>query len=184
MNANQLIINPYPNYQQAEDFTEAKSKSLNKTMVDPTQSHAKTLAALPSSVAVSAKLPIAGMLKLEEGVPSVSPQVLNVRSVFQHSDILRADLKRRYLTGRRWEFSQGERLQDVFYRWSERAGVHLVWDMSYDYIMQDPLKFDGTFERAVRTVLDQYVLGKRRLAGVIHQDSKTEERYLVIRKVQ
>jgi hypothetical protein len=36
-----------------------------------------------------------------------------------------------------WEAKAGESLRDILTRWSEQAGVELVWMASYDYKIKD-----------------------------------------------
>ncbi|MBK7362330.1 MAG: TcpQ domain-containing protein [Micavibrio sp.] len=62
-----------------------------------------------------------------------------------------------------WEAKAGESLRDILTRWSEKAGVELVWMASYDYkIRQDvALKddFTGAVESVIATGLDAEASG-------------------------
>ncbi|MGB4107548.1 MAG: TcpQ domain-containing protein [Alphaproteobacteria bacterium] len=52
-----------------------------------------------------------------------------------------------------WEAKAGESLKDILTRWSEKAGVELIWMASYDYKLKDDVVLQENFSEAVETVM-------------------------------
>jgi hypothetical protein len=52
-----------------------------------------------------------------------------------------------------WEAKAGESLRDILTRWSEQAGVELVWMASYDYKIKQDVALKDDFTNAVESVI-------------------------------
>jgi hypothetical protein len=52
-----------------------------------------------------------------------------------------------------WEAKAGESLRDILTRWSEQAGIELVWMASYDYKIKEDVALKDDFTGAVESVI-------------------------------
>lgn len=52
-----------------------------------------------------------------------------------------------------WEAKAGESLRDILTRWSEQAGVELIWMASYDYKIKEDVALKNDFTGAVESVI-------------------------------
>lgn len=52
-----------------------------------------------------------------------------------------------------WEAKAGESLRDILTRWSEQAGVELIWMASYDYKIKQDVALKDDFTNAVESVI-------------------------------
>ncbi len=52
-----------------------------------------------------------------------------------------------------WEAKAGESLKDILTRWSDKAGVELIWMASYDYKLKDDVALQENFSEAVESVM-------------------------------
>ncbi len=52
-----------------------------------------------------------------------------------------------------WEAKAGESLRDILTRWSEKAGIELVWMASYDYKIKEDVALKDDFTGAVESVI-------------------------------
>lgn len=55
-----------------------------------------------------------------------------------------------------WVARPGSTLREVIESWSKTAGVEVQWMSPYDYPINNAFNFDGTFDKAVASLLSQY----------------------------
>ena len=79
-----------------------------------------------------------------------------------------------------WTAARGETLHAVLSRWSEQAGVQLVWTSQYDFPLQASIALDGNFENAVRTVLGAFANASPRPVGRLHRQASYGARVLIV----
>ena len=80
----------------------------------------------------------------------------------------------------RWEAPQGAPLKSVLEGWSSRHGVELVWQEGADFMVRDSLYMEGSYENAVRALLDQHKNMQFRPVGNLHIDGQNGRKTLVI----
>ena len=78
------------------------------------------------------------------------------RIVREHSGMPSESLLDMPATGHSWNASVGQDLRDVLKGWSSEEHVKFVWDMDMNFVIPMSINVPGTYEDAVRVVLDQY----------------------------
>lgn len=79
-----------------------------------------------------------------------------------------------------WNASAGTDMKTMLKLWSRKAGVSLVWKSPYSFPIRDDLSEQGSFEDAVREMLDQYKGKSPRPLGNIQIAKDTGSKILVI----
>lgn len=85
--------------------------------------------------------------------------------------------------GAGWRVREGEDLRQVLVRWSEVAGVEVIWDCGDDFPVLVASEAGGSYTQAVGALLDQYEGQKIRPIAQLHVDPQTHERVLVVTSV-
>jgi hypothetical protein len=52
-----------------------------------------------------------------------------------------------------WDAKAGESLKDTLARWSEKAGVEMIWMASYDYTIKQDVTVEDDFDKAVKSIV-------------------------------
>lgn len=79
----------------------------------------------------------------------------------------------------RWQAPAGETLRSVLSRWSAEAGVSIFWSIDYDYRLATPVSYDGSFQSAAASLLDQFTQSKPRPYGQLHQPAGNAQTLVV-----
>ncbi len=79
-----------------------------------------------------------------------------------------------------WEADRGDGLRKVMERWAHRANVELNWMSEYDYPLQASVRFTGTFEDAVRSLLTGFEGAHPQPVAELHSNSKIGETVMVV----
>jgi len=79
-----------------------------------------------------------------------------------------------------WVAGRGETLRQVLEKWSSRAGFELKWIAEYDYPVEASVRFNGSFESAVRNLLSGFDGARPQPVGSLHNNSGAGQRVLVI----
>lgn len=81
---------------------------------------------------------------------------------------------------RDWSADAGATLRSVLSRWSREAGVQLYWSSEYDYPLQADVMLNGTYEKAVSTLLDGMRDAQPRPLGRLHPNPPDGPAVLII----
>ncbi len=79
-----------------------------------------------------------------------------------------------------WRAGRGQTLMEVLQAWSDQAGVQLYWDSKYDYPLQASLALSGSFEDAVRVILEGFDGASPQPVGKLHRQGNAGSRVLII----
>lgn len=79
-----------------------------------------------------------------------------------------------------WGAKKGEDIRNVLGRWSQQAGVVLVWNTQNQFEVLEPQSGGGSYESAVTALLAQYKGSQIRPYGVLYMDPANGERVLSI----
>ena len=79
-----------------------------------------------------------------------------------------------------WNGKKGQTLKDTLKQWSDSAGVELYWSIDYDYRLKGDIGFDGSYDQAVASLLDQFASVRPQPYGQLHQ-AKGGPRVLVVK---
>lgn len=79
-----------------------------------------------------------------------------------------------------WQANSGETLRSVLEKWTNETETSLIWEASYDYPLQADIEISGTFEVAVRTLLDGLSEASPRPLGRLHRNDPSGQSVLVI----
>lgn len=80
----------------------------------------------------------------------------------------------------RWLASAGESLEQTLLRWSEDAGVELIWDCPGDFAVPEAVEAGGSYTQAVGGLLDMFQRQANRPVARLHVDPKEPQRVLVV----
>lgn len=83
-------------------------------------------------------------------------------------------------TGPAWTGARGDLLRDLLEDWSRQAGVELFWSSEYNYALEDSFQVSGTYEEAVRSILDEFKDANPRPYGRLHEGNAEIPPVLVI----
>lgn len=81
---------------------------------------------------------------------------------------------------REWSARSGSSLRQILSQWSREAGVHLYWSSQYDYPVQANVFLNGTYEKAVATLLDGLRDAQPRPLGRLHPNPPDGPAVLII----
>lgn len=81
---------------------------------------------------------------------------------------------------REWAADSGASLRQTLSKWSREAGVQLYWSSQYDYPLQADVLLNGTYEKAVATLLDGLRDAQPRPLGRLHPNPPDGPAVLVI----
>lgn len=79
-----------------------------------------------------------------------------------------------------WRASQGDNLRLALENWSKRAGVELHWDANQSFAVRRAITSDGTYEDALRSILEQFSNENVRPVAQLNNDPSTGRRVLII----
>lgn len=79
-----------------------------------------------------------------------------------------------------WRADKGETLKKVLEEWSERSGVQLAWQAEYDYPLQASVKYTGSFEDAVRSILVAFQEAQPQPIASLHKTGDDAQTVLVV----
>lgn len=82
--------------------------------------------------------------------------------------------------GPSWSGERGDLLRDLLDDWSRQAGVELFWSSEYNYALEDSFQVSGTYEEAVRSILDEFKDANPRPYGRLHEGNAEVPPVLVI----
>jgi len=82
--------------------------------------------------------------------------------------------------GATWSANRGDTLRKVLESWAARAGFELKWIAEYDYPMEATVRFNGSFEDAVRNLLAGFDGARPQPVGSLHNNAGAGQRVLVI----
>lgn len=82
--------------------------------------------------------------------------------------------------GPAWTGARGDLLRDLLEDWSRQAGVELFWSSEYNYALEDSFQVSGTYEEAVRSILDEFKDANPRPYGRLHEGNAEIPPVLVI----
>jgi hypothetical protein len=80
-----------------------------------------------------------------------------------------------------WRAEQGQTLLQVMRAWSEKAGVQLYWDSKYDYPLQASVTLTGSYENAVRSLLQGFENAAPQPIARLHRQGNSGNKVLIIR---
>jgi len=83
-----------------------------------------------------------------------------------------------------WVATKGESVRHILERWSRQAQVDLIWQGrdSDILVVREGLSMQGSFENAVRAMLDQgFAGGRGRPKAVLHVNPHTGQKTMVVR---
>lgn len=83
-------------------------------------------------------------------------------------------------TTRSWEAARGSSLRTILSDWSNEAGVELFWSSEYDFPVESSIRLSGTFEEAVKTLLNGLRDAQPRPIGRLHPNLPAGPSVLVI----
>jgi len=79
-----------------------------------------------------------------------------------------------------WTGERGDLLRDLLEGWSQQAGVELFWSSEYNYALEDTFQVSGSYEEAVRSILDEFKDANPRPYGRLHEGNAEIPPVLVI----
>lgn len=79
-----------------------------------------------------------------------------------------------------WVAEKGQTMRQAFAAWAPDAGVTLIWSAAYDYPLQTDVAINGTFQDAIRTMLDGFSKAQPRPVGRLHNNGATGNAVLVV----
>jgi hypothetical protein len=119
--------------QAADSLAGIESASGTPTEIAPNASAEAPAAALDAAIEEAAQLPLPEQVDAEATKESPGPQAAAEQ------------------TGT-WEAKAGESLKDTLTRWSEKAGVEMIWMASYDSNVKQDISLEDNFASAVQTI--------------------------------
>lgn len=79
-----------------------------------------------------------------------------------------------------WTGERGSSLRKVLENWSARVDIELQWLAEYDYPLQTPVSFNGTFEDAVRNLLVGFQDAHPQPIAAIHSNTGVGKAVLIV----
>lgn len=156
----------------------------------PVEAETTMVAAAPKTEAVAAVEPAAGVVVAPEVMPAPSAKVEQpVAAPVPSPDMVayagsnfkpRADDKP-VAQETVWRAEQGQTLLQVIRAWSEKAGVQLYWDSKYDYPLQASVTLTGSYENAVRSLLQGFENAAPQPIARLHRQGNSGNKVLIIR---
>lgn len=162
----------------------------------PVEAETTMVAAAPKTEAVAAVEPAAGVVPAPEAMPAPSAKVEQPVAAppvaappVSSPDMVayagsnfkpRADDKP-VAQETVWRAEQGQTLLQVIRAWSEKAGVQLYWDSKYDYPLQASVTLTGSYENAVRSLLQGFENAAPQPIARLHRQGNSGNKVLIIR---
>ena len=84
------------------------------------------------------------------------------------------------VTEGQWLAQSGASLKTVLESWSSLEGVDLFWSSDYDYILAGDVNINGTYEAAVKTLLEGFSQAQPKPMGRLHPNLPNGPAVLVI----
>ncbi len=88
----------------------------------------------------------------EEDATEESPAVAAVTESSAPEEPAVVDTAQEETPAALWEAKIGDSLKDTLARWSEKAGIEMIWMASYDYKVRSDMLVNDSFQNAVRTM--------------------------------
>ncbi len=79
-----------------------------------------------------------------------------------------------------WNASRGDMLRDVLEKWGRKANVEVNWQAEYDYPLQASIALTGSFEEAVRRLLQGFQDAQPQPTGHLYNNTAAGQTVLVI----
>ncbi len=137
-------------------------------------------AVAPSAPAPMAAPAMAAPLPLKAGAALPSPSPSAAIAAAPKDEIPAYPHKFDASATRDWSADAGSTLRSVLSRWSREAGVQLYWSSEYDYPLQADVMLNGTYEKAVSTLLDGMRDAQPRPLGRLHPNPPDGPAVLII----
>ncbi len=67
-----------------------------------------------------------------------------------------------------WIAARGRTLREVLSDWAKMDGIELYWSIDYDYRLNSSSSFNGTFEEAIASLLDQFSTARPQPYGQLY----------------
>jgi len=83
-----------------------------------------------------------------------------------------------------WTAEKGDTLRSVMKKWADTEGISLVWNSEYDYPIQADVTVVGTFESAVRNLLDGFSMASPKPAAKLYKNKPAGMPVLVVETIQ
>lgn len=156
----------------------------------PVEAETTMVAAAPKTEAVAAVDPAAGVVVAPEAMPAPSAKVEQpVAAPVPSPDMVAyagSNFKPRandkpVAQETVWRAEQGQTLLQVIRAWSEKAGVQLYWDSKYDYPLQASVTLTGSYENAVRSLLQGFENAAPQPIARLHRQGNSGNKVLIIR---
>ncbi len=148
-----------PDYEiRARAATNAKVASVSKPMKDDT-SHG----AIELSNAPDAMLPESVMGDMVESTAPVTATKVDA------SAMTKVPMEK--VSRSNWTAMSGMTLRETLEQWTAESESDLYWLIDYDYRLKKDVSFDGNFETAVRSLLDQFNEVEPRPYGQLYRSS-------------
>jgi len=96
------------------------------------------------------------------------------------STLSRSTPSRASMSNANWRAAQGDNLRLALQNWSKRAGVELHWDANQSFAVRQTVTRDGTYEDALRSILEQFTNENVRPIAQLNSDPSTGRRILII----
>lgn len=85
------------------------------------------------------------------------------------------------LAGGSWQAAAGSTLRETLTAWAKQNNVYLEWQSPYDYPVTNAFSFDGSFERAVESLLTLYQSDKNPPKGKLYPNQPNGPVVLVVK---
>lgn len=108
-----------------------------------------------------------------------SSNALQVETTEIAEDERESVVPNKIVTGQ-WTAPQGSSLKTVLESWSELQGVDLYWSSKFDYILAGDVNINGTYEDAVKILLDGFSQAQPKPTGRLHPNLPNGPAVLVI----
>ena len=109
-----------------------------------------------------------------------SPQTLQLPSSMKPLVMMAPPAAQSAMSGGAWEAQNGVTLHRVLEDWCRRAHVDLDWLAEYDYPLQASVRFNGTFEEAVRDLLIGFEGAHPQPVAELHSNTHAGQMVLVV----
>ena len=140
----------------------------------------QAVAAIAPSAAPVAAVPVASS-PTPAAVASVKqPALPAAQNVTRPAPARQAEAPAAHATEQVWVAERGRTLREVLTKWSRQAGVQMIWRTSYDYPLAVTVTVDGSFEDAVRKLLNGFAGATPRPYGQLHRQADMHATVLII----
>jgi len=79
-----------------------------------------------------------------------------------------------------WVAERGQTLRGAIEKWSAKLGIEVSWQAEYDYPVQVPFAFTGTYQDALRTILKGFEEAQPRPLASLHGNTTAGQPVLVV----